>query len=180
MIYIKFQAQDQALNGHSKPVVITHANNTLKPLVTHSFTRLIFQSFAHAYPSWATLSLLHSIFHYAARDEAFIPGFKVKLTRTLALTLCSTISSTHWDDTRLILKNGLSSVLLTWKLHPDSLPAAGKGWLATKVSVCLLLTGSLGLEPKGSVLAPLRTWASRGCNGVGINNVSSYFQLKNI
>ena len=33
----------------------------------------------------------------------------------------------HWDDTRLILKNGLSSVILTWKLHPDSLPAAGKG-----------------------------------------------------
>ena len=85
MIYIKFQAQDQALNGHSKPVVIKHAHNTLKPSVTHSFTRLIFQSFAHAYPSWATLSLLHSIFHYAARDEAFIPGLRMKLTRTLAL-----------------------------------------------------------------------------------------------
>ena len=95
-------------------------------------------------------------------------------------SLCSSISSTHWDGTRLILKNGLSSVLLSWKLHPDSLSAAGKGWLATKVSVCLLLTGSLGLEPRGSVLVPLRTWASRGCNGIGINNVSSYFQLKNI
>lgn len=53
MIYIKFQAQDQALNGHSKLVIITQANNMLKPFATHSFTRLTSQSFVDSYPSWA-------------------------------------------------------------------------------------------------------------------------------
>lgn len=66
-------------------VKITHANNALKPFAMHSFTQLIFQSFVHSYPSWATLSRFHCIFHYATRDEAFIPGLGVKLTRTWAL-----------------------------------------------------------------------------------------------
>ena len=139
---VKFPEQGRALNGHWEQVRITHANNTLSAYCNvRSFICLTFQSLVYSYPQ-ATLNQVQPPPSISTMSPGVKALFLVSGSNLPGLWLWPFAPQfpAHTGMTHGWFSK-MGWVLFYLRFHPDSRSATGTGWLPTKASVCLALTG---------------------------------------